>query len=202
MRRVLIVLVAVVVMPVAAVAALRARVALFYVEPTPRATAPDAVCGVDGTTRATAADATAAGVAVLHAGACGACSNARDVDVMRRTRQTLTLDARACGLRYFVMGRHAAGRCLEPIGFTPACAACWLDDMACAVTHCTTVCLWSRLVGEPNNVGGKLNDCLQCDETHCGPEFVRCAGANRRRSGIVSDIERPAEQIWTGDGQS
>jgi hypothetical protein len=198
MRRILIVLVMVIVVPVVAIAALRARVALFYREPQVVEPAAGVVCGVDGTSRDSAADAAAAGVAVLHMGACGACSNAADVEVMRRTRETLTLDARACGLRYFLIGRGAAERCLAPIGFSPACVECWLDDMACAVTHCTAICLRSRLTGEPNNVDGKLNDCLQCDETHCGPEFVRCAGANRRRSGIVSDIERPAEQVWHG----
>jgi hypothetical protein len=35
-----------------------------------------------------------------------------------------------------------------------------------------------------------LNRCTYCDEKRCGPEFVTCAGANRRRSGILSDIER------------
>ncbi len=181
------------------VAGLRARVALFYVEPVVPTPVAGAVCGDDGVTYASEAAARTAGRGVLHASACGACSNAADVEVLRRTRETLTLDARACGLRYFLVGRGAAERCLAPVGFTPACAACWIDDMACAITHCTTICLWSRLVGEPNNPGGRLNDCLQCDETHCGPEFGRCAGANRRRSGIVSDIARPAEQIWKGD---
>ncbi len=201
MRRVLRILIAIVVVPIAALTLLRARIAVVHREPPRVSPAVGAVCAVDGTTRASAAEAAAAGVAIRHAGACGACSNAGDVDVMRRTAATLTLDARACGLRYFLVGRGAAERCMAPIGFTPACTACWLDDMACAVTHCTTVCLWSRLVGEPNVVGGKLNDCLQCDETNCGPEFVRCAGANRRRSGIVSDIERPADEIWRDGGQ-
>ncbi len=198
-RRPLATLLRLVLLLVLVIAGLRARVSLFYREPVVPVAIPGAVCGADGTTRGSAALSQAVGETVLHAGACGACSNPTDVAVMRRTRQTLTNDARACGLRYFLIGRDAAARCLEPVGFTKACAECWLDDMACAITHCTTICLWSRLIGEPNNVGGKLNDCLQCDETHCGPEFGRCAGANRRRSGIVSDIERPVEQIWKGD---
>ena len=37
---------------------------------------------------------------------------------------------------------------------------------------------------------GKLNACLQCDEDMCGPAFKKCAGANRRRSCIPSDIMR------------
>lgn len=197
-RRPLVIVLAVLAMPLVAIAALRARVSFFYREPVVPATIAGAVCGADGVTYASEDAASAAGVAVRHASACGACSNTADVEVMRRTRETLTHDARACGMRYFLIGRGAAARCLAPVGFTPACTECWLDDMACAITHCTRICLWSRLIAEPNNVDGRLNDCLQCDETHCGPEFGRCAGANRRRSGIVSDIERPAEQIWKG----
>lgn len=29
-----------------------------------------------------------------------------------------------------------------------------------------------------------------CDERMCGPQFSRCAGANRRRAGIETDIAR------------
>jgi hypothetical protein len=138
---------------------------------------------------------------VLHAGACGACSNPSDVDVLRRTRDTMTGSARSCATRYLLLGRAAAERCFRPVGFSSACADCWLDDMACAIRHCAATCLWSRLIGEPHNLAsGALNRCLACDETHCGPEFVRCAGANRRRAGIVSDIVRPTSQIWHGTG--
>jgi len=38
-----------------------------------------------------------------------------------------------------------------------------------------------------------LNRCTRCDEIICGPAFVECAGANRRRTGIQSDIQRDAE---------
>ena len=199
MRGLLRILLGLVAATIVVITGLRARVALVYVEPNVPPPVPGVVCGDDGVTYPSQGAAEGAGRSVLHASACGACSNPADVDVLRRTRETLTLDARACGLRYFLIGRRAAERCLEPVGFTPACAACWIDDMACAITHCTTICLWSRLIGEPNNVNGRLNDCLQCDETQCGPEFGRCAGANRRRSGIVSDIGRPAEQIWRGE---
>ena len=42
---------------------------------------------------------------------------------------------------------------------------------------------------------GKLNSCLQCDEDKCGPAFKKCAGANRRRSCIASDIFRDKDTI-------
>jgi hypothetical protein len=41
-----------------------------------------------------------------------------------------------------------------------------------------------------NQKDGSLNKCLECDENICGPAFVQCAGANRRRQGIRSDIRR------------
>ena len=54
---------------------------------------------------------------------------------------------------------------------------------------CTLSFLPSRL---PYSLTGSLT---RCDELHCGPEFIRCAGANRRSSGIVSDIARPGQQV-------
>jgi len=33
-----------------------------------------------------------------------------------------------------------------------------------------------------------------CDEANCGPDFLPCVGANRRKMNIVSDIARPADQ--------
>lgn len=158
----------------------------------------DVVCGADGVSRTAFEAARAPGVGVLHAGACGACSNVADVDVLRRTHATLTDTGKACAMRYFLLGRAAGTTCFAAVGLSPACTDCWLDDMACAIRHCTFVCLRSKLLGEANTVEGKLNGCLACDEVHCGPDFVRCAGANRRRAGIVSDIDRPASEVWGG----
>jgi hypothetical protein len=47
---------------------------------------------------------------------------------------------------------------------------------------------------EGGGASKKLNRCTNCDEKRCGPAFVKCAGANRRRSGIVSDIDRDLDQ--------
>lgn len=47
-----------------------------------------------------------------------------------------------------------------------------------------------------------LNACFYCDEIHCSPTFVgRCAGANRRTAGVVTDVARsvrPTGKITTG----
>jgi hypothetical protein len=61
----------------------------------------------------------------------------------------------------------------------------------CDLKHCAFTCIKSLLLGQKNNEGGsKLSSCLLCDERMCGPAFIECAGANRRRCGIVSDIAR------------
>merc|ERR1719262_1682487 len=39
--------------------------------------------------------------------------------------------------------------------------------------------------------------CLRCDEEYSGAQFIKCAGANRRSTGIVSDIQRPENQQCT-----
>ena len=59
-------------------------------------------------------------------------------------------------------------------------------------------CLWGLISGQPNNrdaAQGDLSPCLQCDEVLCGPAFVECAGANRRRCGITSDISRANSEV-------
>jgi hypothetical protein len=167
----------------------------------PRRFEPDAddprgrVCATDGVTY-TEDEASEAEVWPLHQGACGACSNARDLALYRRTRRTLADQATRCALRYLLKGRAAAMACTRAIGFSAGCAECWVDNMACTISHCRAVCLHSRLRREPNSQGGALNACLACDEAHCGAPFIRCAGANRRRAGIPSDIERPEEEVW------
>lgn len=134
----------------------------------------------------------------VHGGPCGACSNAQDVRLLYETRFTLTETATRCAQRYVLMGRDAAKRCFQSVGFTPACEECWLDNMGCTFVHCGGTCIKSRLLREPNTPGGTLNACLACDERYCGEGFLRCSGATRRRMGITSDISRPDTQRWKG----
>ena len=47
-----------------------------------------------------------------------------------------------------------------------------------------------------NGTSFDLNSCFFCDEIHCSPTFIgRCAGANRRTAGVVTDIERPGAAV-------
>ncbi|CAF1616566.1 unnamed protein product [Didymodactylos carnosus] len=75
--------------------------------------------------------------------------------------------------------------------------------MGCDAAHCMTKCAIVRTfiiinILHVNNTkpDGSLNDCLACDEDYCGKPFIVCSGANRRRSGIMSDIDRPQDAIW------
>lgn len=154
------------------------------------------VCGLDGKTYSNVAAADAAQVLSIHGGACGQCSNLNDIQMYYKTRNTLTQDTTQCALKLVAQGDSQARSCFAAQGFTQGCNECWVMNMECTRVHCFTTCMLSRLRGEPNIVDGKLNDCLKCDEDHCGTPFIECAGANRRRAGIRSDIGRPGEEIW------
>lgn len=157
------------------------------------------VCGLDNFDKLmTFKDATSArdsGSAVAHCGSCGQCSTVQDMEIMGQTKNSLTRDSTKCALKIFLGGTSAVAKCLEErVGFTPPCQDCWVDNIQCTFKSCKFTCLRSRLLGEGNNNGdGKLNSCLQCDEKMCGPEFLSCSGANRRRMGVVSDIARDAK---------
>jgi len=147
-------------------------------------------------TRANASTAATLGLNVRHCGTCGACSNANDIRIYNETRNTLTKTATRCALRAFNGGGEAVDECFdEDVGFTPECRDCWTENVLCDQRSCVWTCLRSLLLGESNNNGAgedTLNKCLECDEKLCGPAFTVCAGANRRRSGITTDIKREA----------
>lgn len=130
---------------------------------------------------------------VAHCGTCGMCSTSHDIDIYAKTRNSLTGDATVCALMTF-LGSKRVSKCFEErVGFTPGCQKCWTDNIACTKKQCKWSCLKYRILGQQNNNGDDLNDCLECDERMCGPAFLECAGANRRQSGIVSDIGRDGE---------
>ena len=84
----------------------------------------------------------------------------------------------------------------ESIGFTEECSMCWTTDQFCARKHCTFLYFQSVLTNQINNFNVAADDitAATCDEALCGPEFVPCSGATRRRMNIVSDIVRPESQ--------
>ena len=134
---------------------------------------------------------------VAHCGQCGQCSTPHDVKIYDDTKNTLTDTTTKCGKLALIGGRRRATKCMqERVGLSDACTECWVDNIICSVKSCAFTCLWRQLTswGESKSVGGALNECTKCDELRCGRAFLTCAGANRRRTGIVSDIERDFHQ--------
>ena len=157
------------------------------------------VCGVDQNTYPSIQEAK---VKILHCDACGACSNTHDIGIRwlikgiyNRTRNSLTATTTQCAYLGLIGGERLAARCMQRrVGFTSSCNTCWMENIMCDIKHCTAKCLKCKL-GMKCDVQGGLDACLRCDEEICGPAFKKCAGANRRRSGIRSDIQRSEESI-------
>ena len=155
------------------------------------------------------------GAKIVNCGDCGHCSNRRDINLYNVTRNTLTKTTTACATKAFLGGASSVRNCMEEgVGLTDDCNTCWVDNVMCDMRKCVFTCIKSLILGGGEQQGGNnkakedsggeiagdnntmtmtnenLNDCLLCDEKLCGPAFIECAGANRRRSGIFSDIGR------------
>lgn len=134
----------------------------------------------------------------VHCGACGQCSNPHDMQIYKGTRNTLTKTATRCAARIFYGGEKAVQKCLRAkVGFTEGCNDCWVQNVMCNQRHCKFTCSLSFMLRHDNNNEdtGELSQCLLCDEKMCGQAFLECAGANRRRAGITSDIRRSEDQM-------
>lgn len=153
-------------------------------------------CGYDGHTYETVDAAHRNGTRVMHCAACGACSTLHDIALYEATKENLTKVTRACAWKS-VFSYEKSRRCVQQkVGFTGPCLDCWMQNILCDRKHCLAVCLESILKNESYvDEHGRLNRCLQCDEDKCGPAFKACAGANRRRSCIASDIMRDKSTI-------
>jgi hypothetical protein len=139
-----------------------------------------------------ATTARAAGFAVTHFGACGTCSTLQDLAVYLEMPD-LTAPVRKCGIHW---GASGSLRCLEDLGFSPACAQTWMYNVQNTRHQCFSTCAWSWIEGEaPTRPDGRLNACLQCDEDRSGPVFKATAGRTRRNSGILSSIPRRNDEI-------
>eukprot|EP00977_Amphora_coffeiformis_P029927 scaffold43539_cov153-Amphora_coffeaeformis.AAC.1 len=139
---------------------------------------------------------TADEVFIAHCGDCGKCSNPHDIKIYDDTRNTLFETAVKCAKKSFLFGRSVARECMdEYVGFTDGCRDCWVENILCDVRLCIFACLLHTIFSqvETGEDSQELNRCTECDEKRCGIDFVVCAGANRRRTGILSDIERDTE---------
>ena len=154
----------------------------------PAADPPDNEVGVPGRENGT----------WLHCEACGACSTRTDIAVMAASDTTLTNTVKACAASGVWDDFATLSACLEPIGFTPACQACWEDNVKCDAEQCAFLCLVEEVFPRDVFTPGALSPCLKCDEARCGPAFKQCAGANRRRIGVHTDIQRADSEMCQG----
>eukprot|EP00294_Goniomonas_avonlea_P017680 CAMPEP_0114559102 /NCGR_PEP_ID=MMETSP0114-20121206/10744_1 /TAXON_ID=31324 /ORGANISM="Goniomonas sp, Strain m" /LENGTH=136 /DNA_ID=CAMNT_0001744553 /DNA_START=401 /DNA_END=811 /DNA_ORIENTATION=- len=106
----------------------------------------------------------------------------QDLDVLRGC-------LRAAGVDFSTDGRAWASPSNKP-----SCMDCWTDNIQCDAVNCKTNLDCIKKFFDPTN-SGAFAGCLKCDEAKCGPEFIKCAGSNRRSTGIVSDIARAADQV-------
>jgi hypothetical protein len=149
------------------------------------------------TTFATPGAANDAGFRVLHCGECGACSTWQNLKANWVTRKDLASLSQACAKKLLFGGYEAAVQChLDTIGFDENCTACWITDEMCARDHCVFIFLQANLINSVGSfaVGPGTITSATCDEAMCGPTFVPCSGATRRRMDIKSDIARPTDQ--------
>eukprot|EP00536_Pseudo-nitzschia_multiseries_P010554 jgi/Psemu1/289146/fgenesh1_pg.325_\ len=161
--------------------------------------AADAANNPDIRTFASLEAALQANYSVVHCGACGHCSNWNDLGLQWTTREHLARKAKHCATRGFFGTTDDVQECNEDtIGFSEDCAACWTVDEGCARVNCFFIFLQQYLTNQIHNynVAGGAGDITlsTCDEALCGPEFLPCSGASRRRMNIVSDIPRPRSQ--------
>jgi len=109
----------------------------------------------------------------------------------------LAKKAKHCATKGFFGTTDDVQQCNEEtIGFSADCARCWTVDEGCARDNCFFIFLQQYLTNQMHNynVGPDTITLSTCDEALCGPEFLPCSGASRRRMNIVSDIPRPSSQ--------
>jgi len=135
---------------------------------------------------------------VAHCGECGQCSNPVDINYYDKSAGTLYMDTLRCAKKA-VLGREAVETCMsDAVGLTSPCRDCWVSNIMCTMQSCVFTCLIHAFMNGNIHSGSShetLNLCTQCDEVRCGPAFLECAGANRRRSGIITDIVRDDDEV-------
>ena len=141
------------------------------------------------------------GFILTHYQACGTCSSLQDLAIYGAL--DLTVMAKTCSKRLTLADKKS---CMQQIGFSNACAESWAFNAQQTTQSCALVCLntygvAALLKGEENvppvDENGELNACLLCDEMMSGPGFQYSAGRIRRNSGILSEIDRPEDQVYS-----
>jgi len=155
---------------------------------------------------------------ILHCGKCSACSAIHDIMVLEATKENITTLMTGCSSSWVISQSNPFGRpqtlrelknCLiaQGINFSddgrawadptnkPSCMDTWTDNILNDAAFCARFCL-TKFVHTANTGDFAKDRCLQCDEYTSGPAFIQGAGANRRSTGLRSDIDR-AQLIGT-----
>jgi len=137
---------------------------------------------------------------ILNCGHCGKCSNRHDIAIYNATRQTLTEITTQCTKGGLFRGRNMSyvKECLQHESqLTEPCVDCWMLNVECNWKNCFKTCVKHKVAPfrwlpsyYQREHSSPMDPCIECDERMCGTIFVACAGANRRRVGVVSDIQR------------
>ena len=140
---------------------------------------------------------------ILNCGHCGSCSNVHDIWIYNETRDALTSIATECTKQGFYRFKNInyVKQCFQAHSqLSSDCVECWIQNVQCNWNHCFKTCIkhkappfkWLPSLYHRKHES-PLDPCVECDERMCGPTFVTCAGANRRRVGVVSDLQRNLE---------
>ena len=145
--------------------------------------------------------AIAAGDFVTHTGPCGLCSTKQDLSIYL-DKPDLTWPGKKCGFEGMI-SESMGVECFQALGFTKPCSQIWYYNTVKTKEECGWTCI--KQIFAPNNRPPPmcaLNDCLQCDEDNSGPMFKQFAARTRRRSGLISQIVRPCDEIKQIDHNS
>jgi len=136
------------------------------------------------------------GAVLTHHGACGVCSTTQDLAVYIEYPNLVDkgVECSIRSLANFTLGVQ----CYVEVGYTEPCATMWVYNGHHTRDNCLEVCLRFNFEKEPYSGPPpecKIADCLQCDEEESGPFFQKVAARSRRRSGLLSHIARPCDDI-------
>ena len=130
----------------------------------------------------------ASGLEVLHCGKCSACSSPHDLEVLNKTRNTITSEMTACSVKWVILQKtfhppplDALKECLTEKGIDfsndgrawadpvnkPTCMDVWTDNILNDASLCTSFCLTKFL--RTQNTGNFAKD--QCLQVACTMEY-------------------------------
>lgn len=160
------------------------------------------------------AAAESTGAVVIHSGACGVCSNAKDVGNLISTALTLEDASKVCGSEWYLATVLSSNgntlkkdyqeliECFETrVGFQNQCAQLWAHSTVASVETCKEQCVESKSIQQGAPLNGeapecKLDACIACNDEKQRNQFDKLAGATNYRIGLTSGIARPCDEYY------